>query len=329
MKLHHTVIELDTTSFRVKNHLRFVEMFRQKKVWDSIESEQMRMVKEHIAASWSCRKKRMNLHDDLTICCIALNLAVLQSKNVQSQVNTVVTTAAALEKKTGIPQVKAQLPLLSRVQTVEFWQQADVMQLDRVREVLRELIRFLDKINTKSFYVDVEDKIIEEKKGDPIYAVNNLENYRKNVEYYLKEHKTNIAVYKLRSNKKLTKEDLHSLEEILWHELGSREDYQKEYGDTPIGMLVRKIVGVDTEAVNEAFSEFLMEERLNINQIRFVRLLVDYISRNGNIEDRKVLQDEPFRSVGSIVTLFKDDMETAKKIMDVVEEIKNNSVVTA
>ena len=136
-------------------------------------------------------------------------------------------------------------------------------------------------------------------------------------------------MYKLRSNKKLTKEDLHSLEEILWHELGSREDYQKEYGDTPIGMLVRKIVGVDTEAVNEAFSEFLTEERLNINQIRFVRLLVDYISRNGNIEDRKVLQDEPFRSVGSIVTLFKDDMETAKKIMDVVEEIKNNSVVTA
>ena len=94
-------------------------------------------------------------------------------------------------------------------------------------------------------------------------------------------------------------------------------------------MLVRKIVGVDTEAVNEAFSEFLTEERLNINQIRFVRLLVDYIARNGNIEARKVLQDEPFRSVGSIVTLFKDDMETAKKIMDVVEEIKNNSVVTA
>ena len=109
----------------------------------------------------------------------------------------------------------------------------------------------------------------------------------------------------------------------------AKRNYQKEYGDTPIGMLVRKIVGVDTEAVNEAFSEFLTEERLNINQIRFVRLLVDYISRNGNIEDRKVLQDEPFRSVGSIVTLFKDDMETAKKIMDVVEEIKNNSVVTA
>ena len=327
-ELHHTVIELDTTSFRVKNHLRFVEMFRQKKAWDSIESEQMRMVKEHIAPL-VMPEKEDELARRFDYLLYSIELGVLQSKNVQSQVNTVVTTAAALEKKTGIPQVKAQLPLLSRVQTVEFWQQADVMQLDRVREVLRELIRFLDKINTKSFYVDVEDKIIEEKKGDPIYAVNNLENYRKNVEYYLKEHKTNIAVYKLRSNKKLTKEDLHSLEEILWHELGSREDYQKEYGDTPIGMLVRKIVGVDTEAVNEAFSEFLTEERLNINQIRFVRLLVDYISRNGNIEDRKVLQDEPFRSVGSIVTLFKDDMETAKKIMDVVEEIKNNSVVTA
>ena len=39
---------------------------------------------------------------------------------------------------------------------------------------------------------------------------------------------------------------------------------------TIIGRLVRKIVGVDRAAVNEAFSCFMSEERLNINQMRFV-----------------------------------------------------------
>ena len=89
--------------------------------------------------------------------------------------------------------------------------------------------------------------------------------------------------------------------------------------------LVRQIVGVDRAAVNEAFSEFLTEERLNLNQMRFVNLIVDYIVANGNIDDNKVLMGEPFKSVGSITSLFKDDMGTAKQIMEVVAQIKRNS----
>ena len=89
--------------------------------------------------------------------------------------------------------------------------------------------------------------------------------------------------------------------------------------------MVRRIVGVERGAVNKAFSEFLSEEKLNINQIRFVKLIVDYIVVNGNIDDNKILMEEPFRSVGSITTLFKEDMQTAKRIMGIVSEIKRNS----
>lgn len=149
------------------------------------------------------------------------------------------------------------------------------------------------------------------------------------MEFYLRDHKDKIAVFKLRNNKRLTEADLKELEEILWKELGTKEDYEKEYGDTPVGRLVRQIVGVDREAVNEAFSEFLTEERLNVNQIRFVRLIVDYIVANGNIDDNRVLMDEPFRSAGSITALFKDDMDSARKIMSIVDSIKRNSEETA
>ena len=56
-----------------------------------------------------------------------------------------------------------------------------------------------------------------------------------------------------------------------------------------------------------------------------MRLIIDYIVANGNIDDNKVLMEEPFRSVGSITSLFKDDMGTAKRIMDVIADIKRNS----
>ena len=53
--------------------------------------------------------------------------------------------------------------------------------------------------------------------------------------------------------------------------------------------------------------------------------MIDYIVTNGNIENNAVLMEEPFRSVGSITSLFQNDMTTAREIMDVVAEIKKNS----
>lgn len=121
---------------------------------------------------------------------------------------------------------------------------------------------------------------------------------------------------------------MQELERILWQELGSKEDHTKEYGDTPVGILVRKITGMDQQAANEAFNEFLSEEKLNANQIRFVRLIVDYISANGMIEDRRAMMEEPFRSVGSIGEIFENNMDIAMKIMTVIDQIKQNAEVT-
>lgn len=71
------------------------------------------------------------------------------------------------------------------------------------------------------------------------------------------------------------------------------------------------------------------EERLNIEQIRFVRLMIDYIVANGNIEDNRVLMEEPFKSCGAITTVFKNDMQMAKDLMNVTAQIRKNSEETA
>lgn len=245
--------------------------------------------------------------------------------------------------------VKRHLRYVEIFRTLSAWNSLETMEISDIKEHIAPLIKpkkedelarrfdylvysidlgllqYLDKIRRKIYYTNFTDTIIDSTEGEPIYGGNDLKNYRKKVEFYLKEHSDRLSVYKLRNNKKLSEADLKELERILWTELGSKDDYIKEYGDTPIGRLVRQIVGVDKAAVNEAFSEFLTEERLNLNQMRFVNLIVDYIAANGNIDDNKVLMGEPFKSVGSITSLFKDDMGTAKQIMEVVAQIKRNS----
>ena len=255
----------------------------------------------------------------------SIDLGLLQSKSIQSPVNIVVQTAEKLSAKYSIPQVEKKKEIIEKVQTNEFWDKVTIIELDTVREALRGLLQYLDRQVRPIYYTNFTDSITDGTPGEPLYGGNDLKNYRKKVEFYLKEHSDKLSVYKLKNNKKLTETDLRELERILWTELGSKEDYIKEYGETPIGRLVRKIVGVDRAAVNEAFSCFMSEERLNINQMRFVNLIVDYIVANGNIEDNKVLMGEPFKSVGSITTLFKDDMSTAKQIMEIVNQIKRNS----
>ena len=106
--------------------------------------------------------------------------------------------------------------------------------------------------------------------------------------------------------------------------LGSQEDYKKEFGETPITKLVRQIVGLDLQAANEAFSEFLTSERLNVNQIKFVKLIVDYAVKNGMLE-KKVLQEDPFRSLGSISELFRDNIKDVKTILQTIDTINRNA----
>lgn len=328
--MHHAVIQLDTNSFLVKRHLRYVQEYSDRMAWKRLETAQIAEIKEHIAPI-----VRPDQSDELARrfdhLMYTIQLGILQSKNVQKPVNTVISTAQLLssDDKRLIPQVKEQKDMINKVLTKDFWDDVTVMDLEEVREALRNLLQFLDKKKKRIYYPNFEDTIIDMKEGEPLPVGDRLESYRKKVEFYLKSNENTMAVYKLRNNKKLNATDMQELERILWTELGTREDYTKEYGDTPVGRLVRKIVGLDRGAVNEAFSKFLSDEKLNIHQIRFVNLMIDYIVANGNIEDNKVLMNEPFRSVGSMPVLFKDNMNTARDIMGMVAMIRENSETIA
>ena len=327
-ELNHLVIELDNRSFRVRQHLRYVEAYSEKAAWMNLETVSVSELRKHIAPL-IVPGKEDELARRFDYLIYSIELAWLQNKNADKNISIAVSAAEQLARLYSIPQVKEQKYIIEKVQTKDFWDEATILDLEGVREALRDLLQFIEKRKQPPFYTDFTDNIISQKEGESVHIQNDLKNYKKKVEFYLKAHQDNFAVYKLRQNKKLNTADMQELERILWKELGTKEDYKKEYGDTPIGRLVRKIVGVDREAVNEAFSEFLSEEKLNINQIRFVRLMVDYIAANGNIENNSVLMQEPFRSAGSITALFKNDMDTAKKILNIAENIRRNSEETA
>lgn len=235
-------------------------------------------------------------------------------------------TAVLLERKVSIPQVNAKLPIIKQVQSDEFWAAKDILLYEMVRKELRELMQFLieDVDPKKAVITRLVDPVIDVQEGTQLDPAYDFEDYKKKVNRYVAENGNTMAIYKLTHNIPLAIGDYNELERVLTSELGSCEDYIREYGDTPFGLLIRKIAKLDHEAAMEAFSVFINDEKLNQKQIAFVTKIINHIEQNGYMDDVKVLTKPPFDKPISFIKLF--DQQTRSAIVQAINEIKNNAI---
>ncbi|HBE8663820.1 TPA: DEAD/DEAH box helicase family protein [Clostridioides difficile] len=319
-----SVKALNEDSYIVRMNLSYVHKYKNENVWSNIGAVAQNEIREYISpliTSYSDDE----LAKRFDVVMYNIQLAYLQNNNASKGIRHVMVTAEKLSKLGTIPQIQQQKYTIEKAMTEDFWEDSDIFEVEEVRISLRELIKYLEKSSQKIYYTSFEDMIVAEDRNDSVYNANNLKNYKKKVEYYLNSHKDELAIFKLRNNKKITKQDVETLEEILLKQLGNCDDYKKEFGDTPVSQLVRKLVGLDREAANEAFSEFLNNMSFNTKQIHFVKLIVDYVVKNGFIEDNKVLMEDPFRTVGSIIDLFENHIEERNKLIKTINKIKENA----
>lgn len=238
-----------------------------------------------------------------------------------------VNVCTNLLKRVTIPQVREKIKLINTIGTDEFWQGSDVLNFEKVRLELRSLIKFIiEEGQKKTIFTNLTDDILEVKEGEAIYNAYDFEDYKLKVNRYIEENRDNIAIHKLRNNIPLNALDYNSLDHIFTGELGTAEDYQREYQDTPFGLLVRKIAKMEHEAAVVAFSEFINDQSLNQTQIVFVKKVIDYIAQNGYIENVSELMKPPFDKPQSFIKLFDEPKQ--KRIVEAVTKIKENAVKT-
>ena len=148
------------------------------------------------------------------------------------------------------------------------------------------------------------------------------------VNYYVRQHMDNAVIKKLHTNQPLNHGDIQALEHILWSELGTKEDYQKEYHDKPLGELVREIIGLDMNSAKEAFAEYLNSVQLDDRQIYFVNQIINYIVKNGMMKDFAVMQEAPFTYKGELGEVFTD-ITVWLGIMKTIKSINANALEAA
>ena len=204
-----------------------------------------------------------------------------------------------------------------------------VLLFEETRKSLRDLIKFLvEPIKGQPPVITrLTDPVLSEQEGVQLDAGYNFEDYRKKVNRYIEENGNALAIYKLKHNIQLAPADYRELERVLTEELGSKEDYHREFGDTPFGLLVRKIAKLDHDAAMAAFSEFINDEKLNQRQIAFVNKIINHVEQNGYMESIMDLQKPPFDKPVSFIKLF--DVKTRTALMQTIQSITDNAVTIA
>lgn len=173
--------------------------------------------------------------------------------------------------------------------------------------------------------IDFEDTMKEiDEEYIYISSGNNFTNYKKKLEKFLNGNLENTIIWKIKHNVRLTEQDKENLEKILFEELGNNKEYAEAFGDTNIIKAVRNIVGLDKSVVSDIFYKYINDNRLNMKQIQFVKLLVDYVIKNGTIDMQK-LTEQPFKNVGEVFELFGTDIDLFKEIKSDIEMINENA----
>ena len=316
------VRELPRDSFAVRQHLKYVELYSEPSGYHALTYEDTLLVREEVAPLIQPDGDEVNAvrFDALMY---GIELAYLVGKKYSKARTDLNRKVAGIAGMSNIPEIQAQSDLINKILHTDYVETAGINEFEEIREKLRDLMKYVSSEKVK-YTTNFADELLSMEWKESELENDELKNYKAKAEHYIRQHQDNPAIAKLKTNQPLTQADIEALEETLWHEVGTKQDYEQEFGAKPLGEFVREIVGLDMNAAKEAFSEYLTGTNLDSRQIYFVNQIVEYIVRNGMMKDFSVLQEPPFTDRGSVVEIFTD-MSVWLGIKRVIDTINANA----
>ncbi len=319
------VQELNRENFAVRLHLRYVEKFSDPKNYEALTYEDTLLMGSELAplvAPDQDDAKAVRF-DALMY---GIELAYLIGKKYARARNDLLDKVRGIASVANIPEIMAQSELLNKILNTDYLDNAGINEFEHIRENLRDLVKYIPYIK-HVYATDFTDEVLSMDWHESELENDDLKNYKAKAEFYVRQHQDHLVIAKLKKNVPLTQLDVETLEKILWSEVGTREDYEAEYGKKPLGEFVREIVGLDMNAAKEAFAQYLNDSSLDSRQIYFVNQIVEYIVHNGLMKDLSVLQESPFTDRGSVVELFTD-LSIWLGIRSVINRINSNAIAS-
>ena len=323
-ELLEKVQELDRENFAVKQHLKYVELYSDPDSYKALTYENtLEMTDELAPLVLPDPDDAKALRFDALL--YGIELAYLAGKRYAKARHDLISKVEAVAGVANIPEIMAQQELIQKILKTDYLDNAGMNEFENIRENIRDLIKYIPR-KGPVYFTNFDDQILSMTFNESELDNDYLADYKAKAEYYVRQHQENEAIAKLKSNIPLTECDVAELERILWSEVGTKQDYEREIGSIPLGEFVRSVIGLDMTAAKAAFADYLDSTQLDSRQIYFVNQIVEYIVHNGMMKDLSVLQDSPFTDQGSIVEVFTD-LSVWAGIRKAIERVNANATV--
>ncbi len=326
--LHGAVAGLNRDRFQVDMKLRYVKEFSKRPRWNRLDSDDVHQIETHLSSlpSPELINETARRFDLLMLKLQLASLLMLGSQKGYEE--NLAFIAEELSKKYTIPQVLKHKQLLESMRDPDFYKELKQTKMESIRSDVRNLVQYLDKVDKRPIYLNIEDSEVVSTAREPLTNYGNSGIYKKRVERFVRENKSHITISKLSSNEPITEAEIEALEKILFdgQDRGTRDDYIKEYGEQPLGNFIRGIVGLSEESAREAFAVFIQAGNLQADQMTFLNVIITYLTTNGII-DKRMLFEAPFTDMNDQGLFGMFDDAEAGKIISIIDEINYNAMI--
>ncbi|MEO7853415.1 MAG: type I restriction-modification enzyme R subunit C-terminal domain-containing protein, partial [Rubrivivax sp.] len=298
--LQQIVAAMNTDNFIVRPQRKAVEKFAKAQAWSSLGPEEHDELATRVAklpTEFSDTDEEAKRFDLLVL---RTQLAMLQAKPefaaLRDQIRAI---ASALEEQEAVPAIKAQMPLIQAIAGDEWWEDVTIGMLENARKRLRALVKLIEKSKKKVVYTDFADELGTESTVDLPQIASGLDmaRFKDKARQFLKAHEQHLALQRLRRGQPLTPSDLDEMARMLAEAGGSPELIKRAAEDSlGLGIFIRSLVGMDREAVSQAFSDLIAGTTATPDQIEFIELIVSELTANGVMAAGR-LYESPFLDI--------------------------------
>lgn len=318
-ELSDLVANMNTLKFDVRQKIRYVEKYKEKVNWSNLSQLDVMEIKKNITSL-----VMSNDNDESAKHFDRLMLYVMVSKlmNVKydREIHRLNHLGDSLIKISNVLS-PTQVECAKMIRDNNYVLKSNIIDLENIRKTLRDVIKMIPKIDRPIIETIFNDEISIIDRGEVKLPGYEFEDYKKKVEFYLRNHLDNKIVNKIRNNEEISVDDINELQKVLFNDLNSNQDeFNNNYNDQSLVYLVRRTVGLSPEAIEREFAKFSNEYELNIEQTRFINLIKNYILQNGVI-DKKLLNEDPFTNYGSILELFNGNLNIVQVLVAIIDMI--------
>jgi type I restriction enzyme, R subunit len=224
-----------------------------------------------------------------------------------------------LTSKLHISEVANQKSILESITQDTFLTDTNVIEMERVRTNIRELIRYIEKEILEPIISDFDDQIstytdADEEKVDFAVTIDDFKTLKEKVIFYIRNNSENVLVNQIRNLEKPTEDAIQSFGEEVLRISKNKEEFEDLFSsDDEIVSFIRRSIEMNPDAV-ASFIEKQKENGFNETQCVYIKELLIFISENGKFSKSDLLRDEL-----NFGTLF--DSASIKILIDEIEDI--------